>query len=140
MKKETKNAVIYVRTVTTIKNSIKIQTTASKDFAKANNYNVLKIFTDKEKPDNKIYGPSFNAMIKYCEESNNVDAVIVWKLDILTCDFDDYYWAFKPIFEKNNIKLLSVLEPNDESHEGNLIRNIRFLIADYEQKRNKLSR
>lgn len=128
MKKELKNVVIYTRTTTSEQSSIELQTTI--DFAKANNYNVLKVFTDNGKSVNNLKRPALQSMIEYCEVSNNVDAVIVWKLDRLVRNFADYVDVLNPSFEKNNIKLLSVIENTPKAFFDALYY---FSLVEYER-------
>ena len=136
MKNKIKNAVIYVRTATPSPEQygIGLQTTESMDFAKANNYNVLKVFTDNGETGSNLNRPAMHAMIEYCKASNNVDAVIVWKWNRMFSNFADYRMILSSFFQKNNIKLLSATENNGETPEGNLMRDIVIYLAGYKSK------
>ena len=83
-----------------------------------------------------------NAIEAYKDE---IDAIIVWRLDRLTCNTMDFHGVIRPFLEKYNIKLLSATEDNDETPEGKLMRNITISIAEFEinsysKRRKKLSK
>ena len=74
-------------------------------------------------------------MLSYCGKTKNrVDAIIVWRLDRLTRNTMDYHGEIRPFLEKHDIKLLSATEPNNDSIEGELFRNIGIDFAEYERK------
>ena len=74
-------------------------------------------------------------MLSYMGKSkNHIDALIVWRLDRLTRNTMDYHGEIRKFLEKHDIKLLTATEPNDETIEGELMRNIGIDFAEYERK------
>ena len=72
-------------------------------------------------------------MLKYCNISkNNVQAIIVWRLDRLSRFCVDYHGTIRPILNNNNIKLLSATEANIDTIEGEYMRNMMMCNAEYE--------
>lgn len=105
------------------------------NFAERNGYHVVKVFTDDGKSAKDLNRPEAKEMLSYMGKSkNHIDALIVWRLDRLTRNTMDYHGEIRPFLDKHNIKLLSATEPNDETIEGELFRNIGIDFADYERK------
>ena len=146
MKKEIKNAVIYTRTATSDCYSTEPQIDICKEFAEHSDYQVIKVFSDEGAFANNLDRPEFAKMFEYLETHiDEIDAIIVWRLDRLTRNTMDFNGVIRPFLEKYNIKLLSATENNDETPEGKLMRNIAISLAEYEinsysMKRNNLSK
>ena len=126
---EIKNAIIYTRTAKADCYSTEPQIDICKEFAEHNGYQVIKVFSDEY----------------YETHKDEIDAIIVWRLDRLTCNTMDFHGVIRPFLEKYNIKLLSATEDNDETPEGKLMRNITISIAEFEinsysKRRKKLSK
>ena len=121
------NIVIYARSLTSEGFSIERQVHANNEFAVNHGYNVLQIFIDKGKSAKTLERPALQEMIRYCQNSENkVDAIIVWKWDRLTHNFADYQDILMNLLEKYRITLLSATEPNDDTPEVQLMRNIQM--------------
>lgn len=146
MKNEIRNAVIYTRTATTDGFGTESQINTCKEFAEHSGYQVIKVFSDEGAFANNLDRPEFAKMFEYFEtHKNEIDAIIVWRLDRLTINNEDYHNNILPFLNKHNIKLLSATENNDETPEGKLMRNIAISLTEYEinsysKKRNKLSK
>ena len=104
-------------------------------FAEREGYHVIKIFIDEGKSAKDLNRPEAREMLSYCGKAKNrVDAIIVWRLDRLTRNTMDYHGEIRPFLEKHDIELLSATEPNNNSIEGELMRNIGIDFAEYERK------
>ena len=143
---EIKNAVIYTRTAKADCYSTEPQIDICKEFAEHNGYQVIKVFSDEGASAKNLDRAEFAKMFEYFEtHKDEIDAIIVWRLDRLTCNTMDFHGVVRPFLEKYNIKLLSATEDNDETPEGTLMRNITISIAEYEinsysKRRKKLSK
>ena len=105
------------------------------NFAERNGYHVVKVFIDDGKSAKDLNRPEAREMLSYCGKAkNHVDAIIVWRLDRLTRNTMDYHGEIRPFLEKHDIKLLSATEPNNDTIEGELFRNIGIDFAEYERK------
>ena len=137
MKNLNKKAVIYARTATMdqakCSYSIDCQIAECKKFAVDNGYTIAKVFVEAGKSGINLERPAYKEMTEYCE-NNDIDVVIVWKLDRLTRNLRDYYSKIVPFLEKHGIKLLSATESNEETIEAELMRNIGIVFAEYERK------
>ncbi len=116
--------------------SLDSQTELCKNFAKNMGYTVSEVFIDGGISAKDMNRPAFQEMLSHCtKKKNNISAVIVWKLDRLCRNLNDYHSTILPMLFKHNVKLLSVTEGNDlETASGELARNIWMSFADYERK------
>ena len=149
-KKETKKAVSYIRVATKEQAdngfSIAQQHDGNNAFATQNGYSIVKTFQDVGKSAGNLDRPALKEMVEYIKShKNEIDAIIVYQLDRLTRNYENYREILRPLFEKNNIKLLLATGNNDETPEGNLMRNIGIVLAEYDsnllsKNRSKLSK
>lgn len=130
--------VIYIRVSTEEQAkhgySIDSQKEICSNFAKTMGYEVAQIFADEGLSAKDLNRPALQDLMLFCNKKNQIKAVIVWKLDRLSRNTADYHATLKPLLMKNEIKLLSVTEGNDESISGDLARNIWISFAEYERK------
>ena len=104
-------------------------------FAEQKGYHVVKIFVDDGKSAKDLNRPEAQDMISFCSKSkNNIDAIIVWRLDRISRNTIDFHGVIRPFLMKHNINLLSATEPNNDTIEGELMRNIGIDFAEYERK------
>ena len=134
-----KRVVIYVR-VSTDKQadfgySIDKQKKDCLNFAENMGYTVVKIFSDEGESAKDLYRPQLSEMKSFCGKSkNNIDAIIVWRIDRFTRNTTDFHGVLKPFLNKTGIKLLSATESNDDTIEAEFMRNIGIDFAEYERK------
>jgi len=109
--------------------SIEAQLRAIKEFAKKEGYNLVKIYIDEAKSATTDDRPNFLQMI---EDSSKgmFDAVIVHKLDRFSRNRYDSAF-YKRILKKNGVKLISVLEPLDDSPESIILESVLEGMAEY---------
>ena len=115
--------------------SIENQRKECTNFAERKGYHIVKVFIDDGKSAKDLNRPEAREMLSYMGKSkNHIDALIVWRLDRLTRNTMDYHGEIRKFLEKHDIKLLTATEPNDETIEGELMRNIGIDFAEYERK------
>ena len=132
-----KSAVVYVRVSTEeqFKHgfSVETQTQTCLEFAQRQGYIVRKIFTEEGLSAGNLNRPEAQKMLKYCnEKKNNIDAIVVWRLERLSRFNVDYHGTIRPILINRKIKLLSATEFNADTIEGEYMRNIMMCNAEYE--------
>lgn len=125
---EAKNGVIYYRVSTEDQAHFGVSLEQQKknclNYAENNNIKVVKMFHDDGVSAKTTDRPSLQEMIKYCSQKNNViDCVIVYKIDRLTRNVNDYS-NILCLLNKLGIKLASTTEAVDNSPEGKYIGNI----------------
>ena len=115
--------------------SIENQKKVCCEFAQKNGYNVDKIFVDEGKSAKNLDRPEIQELMNYCaKKKNNIEAVIIWRLDRISRNNTDYHGVLRPLLAKKEIKLLSATEANVETIEGELMRNIGMSFAEYERQ------
>lgn len=132
-------AVIYVRVSSEEQAkhgfSIENQKKVCIDFAEKQGYYVAKIFVDEGKSAKNLERPEIQELMDYCsKKKNNINAVVIWRLDRISRNTTDYHGVLRPLFERKGIKLLSATEANVDTIEGDLMRNIGMSFAEYERK------
>lgn len=132
-------AVIYVRVSTEEQAkhgfSIAAQQKNDIDFANKNGYQIADIYIDEGRSAKDMNRPQLQNMLNDLKKSgSNIDAVIVWKLDRITRNNEDYHSTIKPLFTKLGIKLLSATESNDyDNPMGDFFRNLGISQAELER-------
>lgn len=105
------------------------------EFAEKQGYSVAKVFVDEGKSAKNLERPEIQELMVYCsKKKNKISAVIIWRLDRISRNTEDYHGVLRPLFEKQGIKLLSATEANVNTIEGDLMRNIGMSFAEYERK------
>ena len=132
-----KTAIIYVRVSTEEQKkkgySISGQTQRCIEFAKRNDYSVIKIFTDEGKSAKNLKRPELQEMFRYIKcNSRKPQALIFWKWDRLSRGEDADYVELGKLFDRYNITPLSVEENNETSPEAKLMRKITRATSAYE--------
>lgn len=132
-----KAAVLYIRVSTEeqakLGFSIETQMNTCLEFAQREGYFIVKTFIEEGLSAKDLNRPEAQNLLKYCDrESNNVSAVIVWRLDRLSRFNVDYHGTIRPILMARNIRLLSATEFNSDTIEGEYMRNLMMCNAEYE--------
>jgi site-specific DNA recombinase len=141
-----KNSIIYTRVSTAeqaeLGYSLKAQENLCSDYAKRNNYNILKVFSEKgesAKTTNRTVLKSALAYLK--ANKRKVDALIIYKMDRLSRNIYDSL-TIRLTLKKMEIDIKSVTEPFDDSPFGNftatLFSSIAQLDNDIRSERTKL--
>lgn len=132
-------AVIYVRVSSEEQAkhgfSIENQKKACKEFACKEGYFVDEFFIDEGKSAKNLEREEVQKLMAYCSnKKNDISVVIIWRLDRLSRNNEDYHGVLRPLFASKGIKLLSATEANVDTIEGELMRNIGMNFAEYERK------
>lgn len=109
--------------------SIEAQVRAIEEYAEKNNIEIIRIYADEAKSATTDDRPQFLQMIKD-SEMNIFQAVIVHKLDRFARNrYDNAF--YKRLLKKNGIRLISVLEPLDDSPESIILESVLEGMAEY---------
>jgi len=130
------NTIIYTRVSTKEQAeqrfSLKTQKESCLEYAKRNKYKVLKIFIEKGESAKTTNRTEFKKLIEYIKlKSDQIDALIVFKLDRLSRDMADHTDIVK-FLTQNNITLESATEAISQTSEGKLMRNIIASFAQFD--------
>ncbi len=128
--------VIYTRVSTTEQAnqgySLQRQKKECLEFAKKNGYEVVEVFEERGESAKTTDRTELKAMLNYCSlNKKEIDAVIVWKSDRLSRNFDDHY-ALATIFAGLSINILFATETNDDSASGKFLRNMIKAVNQFE--------
>ena len=132
------NAIIYVRVSTTEQvkfgYSLESQEEVCLDYAKGNNYEVLKVFSEKGESAKTADRTELNEMLSFAKKNKkSIDALIVYKMDRLSRDTHDSF-DIRSSLKKLNITLRSVTEPFDDSPIGRYMVTNTFSMAQLENE------
>lgn len=121
-------AIIYIRVSTAEQAkfgySLKAQKESCINYSKSNNYEVLKVFTEKGESAKTADRTVLKEMLNFAKANkNNIDALIIYKLDRLSRDTSDSL-KMRASLKKLNIFLKSVTELFDDSPYG------RYMVTD----------
>ena len=106
--------------------SIPAQVELIKNYARNNNFNIVKIFTESETA-KKAGRKAFNEMLAFIKETG-IKTILVEKTDRLYRNFKDYVTLEDFELEVHLIKEGSILSKNSKSHEK-FIHGIKVLMA-----------
>ncbi len=127
------NAVIYARFSSDRQReeSIEGQIRECCAYADKHDINIVGEYIDRAKSASKDTVKRENFLRMISDSSNkNFDAVLVWKLDRFARDrYDSAH--YKHILKKNNVKLVSVMEPIADGPEGILLEALIEGMAEY---------
>lgn len=112
--------------------SIDAQLRAIEDYAKKNNMIIVKTYVDRAMSGTKDNRPEFMQMIMDSKKKI-FDAVIVHKLNRFSRNQYDSA-KYKHKLQRNNVKLLSVLERLDDSPESGIMESLLVGMAEYESR------
>lgn len=130
------NAIIYIRVSTTeqaeLGYSLKVQEDICRNYAKRNSYEILKVFIEKGESAKTTNRTELKKLLNYINvKSNEIDFLIVFKLDRLTRNLLDYANLIN-LLSKYGITLKSATESISETPEGKLMQNIIASFAQYD--------
>ena len=126
------NAVAYARfsSDNQREESIDAQLRAIRDYANKNGIVLLREYVDEARSATTDKRPAFQQMFS---DLRDVDAVIVHKLDRFSRDRYDSAF-YKRELRKHGVKLISVLEPLDDSPESVILESVLEGMAEYYSK------
>jgi len=135
-RENTKNSIIYIRVSTTeqaeLGYSLKTQEETCLDYAKRNDYQVLRVFIEKGESAKTTNRTELKKLLEYINlKSSDIDYLIVFKLDRLTRNLLDYA-NLVSLLSKYGITLKSATESISQTPEGTLMQNIIASFAQYD--------
>lgn len=134
MNETDRNAVIYCRVSTKEQveegNSLKTQEKICIEYAQKNGYNVSKIFIEQGESAKTADRPVLQEMLKFCSmRSNKILAVIVYKIDRISRNTDDYS-SIRILLKKYGVEIKSTSEMFENNPVGRFIENTMASIAE----------
>ena len=124
-------AVIYARysSDSQRETSIEGQLRDCKDYAERNGITIVGTYIDRAYSAKTDDRPEFQRMVQ--DSAKKIfDAVLVWKLDRFARNrYDAVYYKRQP--EKNNVHLVSVMEPISDGPEGIMVESLLIGMAEY---------
>ena len=125
------NVVIYARYSSHNQNeqSIEGQLKICYDYAKQNNYNVIKEYIDRATTATNDHRPQFKQMIKDSSEKN-FNGIIVYQLDRFARNRYDSA-IYKHQLKKNNVRVFSARENISDDASGILMESVLEGLAEY---------
>lgn len=115
--------------------SLSVQQNKLKEFAKQNNWKVIEEFIDEGKSARTLDRPSFESMLDYCEENNELlAAVLIQDTSRLCRNAEDHLYV-KSFMRKREIRLISLDGNNDDTDEGQFLDLIIAGVNELESKR-----
>ena len=104
------------------------------DHAKRNNIEIIKAFHDDGVSAKTTKRDGLQDMMSYCKKNHKyLDCVIVYKIDRLTRNLNDYT-NILIMLNKLGIRLISITEPLDNTAMGNCIGNIMASFAQFDNE------
>jgi len=90
--------------------TIEQQKEAIEEYATENNYQILKVFTDKNISGRSFERKGLKEMLNYIDcNSNKINVLIVSDVTRLFVKLNGLWWAFKRVLSENKIILISLV-------------------------------
>ena len=133
---KTKKGIIYYRVSTEDQAQFGVSLEQQKknciNYAEINGIEIMKMFHDDGVSAKTTERPSLQEMLKYCgKKGNEIDYVIVYKIDRLSRNVNDYT-SILMLINKLKIKLVSTTEAIDDTPSGKFIGNIMAASAQFD--------
>ena len=127
MKTANNKAIIYVRVSTKEQvdegNSLTTQEKICREYAAKNNYDVLEIFIEQGESAKTANRTELQKLLIFCsDKKNNISAVIIYKLDRLSRNTDDYS-QLRLLLKKYNVEIKSTSEYFENNPMGRFMEN-----------------
>lgn len=131
-----KRALIYVRVSTTEQadegNSLKTQEKLCREYAAKLGYEVVDVYVEAGESAKTANRTQLQKMIGYCvQKKNRVNAIIIYKIDRLSRDTDDYS-QLRMLFKRYGIEIKSATEPFENTPAGRFMENIIANVAQFD--------
>ncbi len=129
-------AVIYVRVSTKEQvdegNSLSTQEKICREYCIKNNYNIANIFIEQGESAKTANRTELQKLFTYCaDKKNNVNAVIIYKLDRLSRNTDDYSYI-RLLLKKYEIEIKSTTENFGNNSAGRFMENMFANVAQFD--------
>jgi len=126
--KKIENVILYLRVSSQEQvdfgNSLESQKSVCTAFSDRNNYNIIKIFTEKGESAKTINRTQLRNLLDYCKKNKQfVNAVVVYKIDRMARNADDYT-LIRMELNKLGIRIISATENIDTTPMGRFSETI----------------
>lgn len=131
-----KRAVIYVRVSTKEQvdegNSLSTQQKICNDYAIKNEYEVTSIFIEQGESAKTVDRTELQKLLKYCSDKKNcIKAVIIYKLDRLSRNTDDYS-QLRLLLKRYGVEIKSTSEHFENTPVGRFMENTMANISQFD--------
>jgi len=127
MEAENKRAVIYARVSSDRQDvdlSISAQLRALREYAKNNNFDIIREFIDEAETGRTTARPAFREMTSLARHPEKpFEIILVWKFSRFARSREDSI-VYKAMLRKNGVQVISINEPRDDSPTGRLLEAI----------------
>lgn len=136
MTNQTKRAVIYCRVSTKEQvdegNSLSSQQKVCKDYALKNGYEISEAFIEEGESAKTADRTQLQKLLSYCaNKKNNITAVIIYKLDRLSRNTDDYS-QLRLLLKRYGVEIKSTSEFFENTPAGRFMENIIANVAQFD--------
>lgn len=134
-----KNVAVYTRVSSKEQvdegHSLETQEKYCREYSKSHNFNILEpIFIEKGESAKTANRTELLKLMKFVSDSKNkIDAVVVYKLDRLSRNRDDY-GAIKAMFTAQGIRIVSVTERTDDNPYGRLFESQLVIFSQFDNE------
>lgn len=133
---QNKKAVIYCRVSSKEQveegNSLVTQERLCGEYAQKNKYDVNQIFIEQGESAKTTNRPELQKLITFCaNKKNKIEAVIVYKIDRLSRNIDDYS-QLRVLLKRYGVKIESISENFEDNPAGRFMENIIANIAQFD--------
>ena len=131
-----KRAVIYVRVYTKEQvdegNSLSTQQKICTDYATRNGYDIAEVFIEQGESAKTADRTELQRMLRYCaEKKNGIKAVIIYKLDRLSRNTDDYS-QLRILLKRYGVEIKSTSEHFENTPVGRFMENTIANVAQFD--------
>ena len=136
MKKDIKKVIVYVRVSSREQvdegNSLVTQERLCREFCEKNNYIVDRVFIEKGESAKNINRTELRKMLEHCSlKRNGTDALIIYKIDRLSRNTDDYS-QIRIMMKKYNVEIISISERFENNPVGRFVENMLANTAQFD--------
>ena len=115
-------------------NSLSVQKKHILEYADKNGFEIMKIFEERGESAKNTDRTQLQAMLKFMVENHrNIDALIIYKVDRLARNNEDYY-ELKQILRKLKIRLYSVIERFEDDIAGHAMEGMLSIFAQFDNE------
>src|SRR2546425_7906596 len=129
------NGIIYCRVSSKEQiegTSLETQEQACREYARAKNIKVLKIFVERGESAKFADRTQLLELIDFCKENKGkINLLLVWKVDRFSRNVGDHF-NIKAVLMKYGVRIVSVTEPIDSNPEGKLMETILAGFAQFD--------
>lgn len=134
MSNELKKVIIYARVSSDRQDvdlSISAQLKALRDYARRNDYLIIKEYVDEAESGRSIDRPGFKEMIHAARQKPpQFQMILVWKLSRFARNREDSI-IYKSLLRKQGIQVISINEPLEDTPSGRLLEGIIEVLDEF---------